>query len=115
MGRGRLRFSTATCWRRAKTSTDTSARLRKNTRNAAMNANRTSSTNDRCNTALTSLFHWKPNCGFYWRTEYWLRTPIIRTNMNSFRDSSACRDACLAELPVWTPVFPIEDTSSLLP
>ena len=50
VGRGCFRFSTETCWRRARTSREVSMRLRKNTRTAAINASSRSNTNDRCNT-----------------------------------------------------------------
>jgi hypothetical protein len=43
-GLGRFRFKTATCWRRAKTSTATSVRLWKKTRVAAMRARTNDST-----------------------------------------------------------------------
>src|ERR671931_1203801 len=43
VGRGRLRLSTATCWRSARTSSDASARPRKKTRTAASTDSRSSS------------------------------------------------------------------------
>src|ERR1035437_5950746 len=48
IGRGRLRLSTATCCRRARTSRAVSLRLRKKTRTAAMNERMDSSTNSLC-------------------------------------------------------------------
>jgi hypothetical protein len=49
-GLGRLRLRTATCWRRASTSSAVSARLRKKTRAAARNASTNDTTISRFNT-----------------------------------------------------------------
>ncbi len=49
-GRGRLRFSTAICWRRARISSEAATRLRKKTRKAERMAGTRSSTDQPCNT-----------------------------------------------------------------